>query len=751
MYKAKISLLIILVAISCHAFAQLDKQAAKAFVKRVVPTVADKFVIEEIPADNGKDVFELQSRNGKIILGGNKALSIASALGYYLKYYCRDDFGWNGNNMKLPATLPVIHQKIHRTTPYTYRYYLNYCTFNYSMSWWNWDRWQKEIDWMALHGINMPLALTGEEAIWRDVYRKMGFTDTDLDGFFSGPAYFSWLWMGNLDGWGGPLPQHWMDSHKELQKKILARERSFGMTPVLPAFSGHVPPSFKDKFPQAKLKKTNWGQGFNDVYLLDSADPMFVEIGKKYIEAQTKEYGTDHLYSSDTFNENTPPTNDSTFLSGVSKKIFQSMAAADPKAVWVMQGWLFFNSANFWKPTQTKALLNAVPNDHMIILDLYSEENPVWQKNNSYYGKPWIWNMLQNFGARMSLNGPMAHISAEPNNALHTSKSMVGIGLTPEAIEQNPAVFELMMDNVWRDSPINFDKASNHNENYTPNNIPWLVDYAERRYGKNNPQINQAWDLLIKTVYSSVPGHGGAASVIVDRPNLNIKDWKVDTAMTYDPRLLLKAWGMFVKSAAELKASDGFQYDLVDITRQVLAGYANILEPEIIKAYKLNDIAGFKRYSTQFLQLMDDMDELAATRKDFLLGRWINEARANGITPQESDLYEFNARDLITLWGDKNSPLHEYSNRQWAGLIKGFYKPRWEMFFEGLSKSMVNKEPFDNKAFESKVKDWEWAWVNKHDKYAATVSGNSVAVAGKLFKKYDLKIETTYQQVLSGR
>jgi len=148
---------------------------------------------------------------------------------------------------------------------------------------------------------------------------------------------------------------------------------------------------------------------------------------------------------------------------------------------------------------------------------------------------------------------------------------------------------------------------------------------------------------------------------------------------------------------------------------------------------------------------MDDMDKLLGTRQDFLLGRWLAAARRNGITEQESDLYEFNARDLITLWGDKNSPLHEYSNRQWAGLIKGFYKPRWEMFFEGLSKSMVNKEPFDNKAFESKVKDWEWAWVNKHDKYAATVSGNSVAVAGKLFKKYDLKIETTYQQVLSGR
>src|SRR6202012_4481160 len=253
-----------LILLHLTASAQLNKPAAEAFIKRIVPTIAKKFVVEEIPAENGKDVYELQSKGGKIILSGNKGLSIASALGYYLKIYCRDDFGWNGNNMHLSATLPVVSKKVRHVTPYQYRYYLNYCTFNYSMSWWGWERWQKEIDWMALNGINMPLALTGEEAIWRDVYHGMGFTNADLDGFFSGLAFFWGLGMGNLEGWGGPLPQHWMDSHKILQKKILERERSLGMTPVLPAFTGHVPPSFKDKFPNAKLKKTNWYQGFND-------------------------------------------------------------------------------------------------------------------------------------------------------------------------------------------------------------------------------------------------------------------------------------------------------------------------------------------------------------------------------------------------------------------------------------------------------------------------------------------------------
>lgn len=603
------------------------------------------------------------------------------------------------------------------------------------MSWWNWQRWQKEIDWMALNGINMPLALTGEEAIWQNVYKSMGFTDRELNGFFSGPAYFSWFWMGNIDAWGGPLPQHWMDTHKELQQNILERERSLGMTPVLSAFTGHVPASFKDKFPNSKVKKTNWGAGFADVNILDPDDPMFETIGKKYIEEQTKEFGTDHLYSADTFNENEPPTNDSTYLNGMSEKVYQSMTAADPKAIWVMQGWMFHNNNKFWQPQQIKALLNAVPNEHMIVLDLYSEEHPVWNRTEAYYGKPWIWNMLQNFGCNISLFGRMRQVAADPAKTLHDpeSKNMVGIGLTPEGIEQNPAVFGLMMENVWRDSPIDADA--------------WVIDYAHRRYGKINPLMDQAWKILLNSVYNDGLMEGGPESIIVARPTLANNARGVFTKLDYDPQQLYKVWSLFINAAADLKQSDGFQYDIVDITRQVLANYASPLHQQIVQAYQQKNTAAFKKYCTMYLELMDDMDELLNTRQDFLLGKWIQDARANGLTIKEKDLYEFNARDIITLWGDKGSPLSEYSNRQWSGLIKGYYKPRWELFFIYLNKSLTSGNVLDTKAFDSEVKNWEWKWVNTCDnKYSASIKGEPVEIARQLFKKYNSPILKSYQQ-----
>jgi alpha-N-acetylglucosaminidase len=398
-----------------------------------------------------------------------------------------------------------------------------------------------------------------------------------------------------------------------------------------------------------------------------------------------------------------------------------------------MQGWMFHYNASYWHPTQIQALLNAVPGDNMIVLDLYSESHPEWQKTNAYYGKPWIWCMLHNFGGNISLWGRMENAANDPSAAVHDAASgkMEGIGLTPEGIEQNPALYQLMLQNVWGNGAINLQQ--------------WLKEYALQRYGVADDGINQAWDILQRSVYSGGLTEGGQESIIVSRPTFDSASPRVLTKLHYDPKQLLDAWALFIQSAPKLQASEGFQYDVVDITRQVLANYATPLQQKFAVAYREGDTTAFKKYSAQFLELLDDMDRLLCTRKDFLLGKWIAEARANGITPAEKDLYEFNARDIVTLWGDKESELHEYSNRQWAGLIKGFYKPRWKMFFAGLNKAMTEGKTFDFAAFTAQAKDWEWQWVKSTaEKYNSVPNGNAVAEAEQLFKKYGEVIRAAY-------
>lgn len=86
--------------------------------------------------------------------------------------------------------------------------------------------------------------------------------------------------MGNMRGWGGPLPYPtWYQSQLALQHKILNRMRDFGMIPVLPGFAGHVPAAIKSLYPSAKiLRLGDWGR-FNSTYcctyFLDPSDSLF--------------------------------------------------------------------------------------------------------------------------------------------------------------------------------------------------------------------------------------------------------------------------------------------------------------------------------------------------------------------------------------------------------------------------------------------------------------------------------------------
>lgn len=700
---------------------ELDKEAAYALIKRVIPEYAGNFKVEYIPQEDGKDVFELEQDGKKIILRGNNGVSVASALNYYLKNYAHCDYSWNGSNMNIPTPFPVVPEKVHQVTPHKYRHYFNYCTFNYTSSWWDWERWQFEIDYMALNGINMPLAMTGQNAVWDRVYRKLGFGDEDMDRFFTGPAYFMWFWAGNIDGWCGPLPASWKESHEALQKQILARERELGMTPILPAFSGHVPPTFKNRYPEAKLKKTNWEGRFDDTYILEPDDPMFKKIGNMFMAEQIRTFGTDHLYGADTFNEMIPPSNDSIYLNNISKAVYQSMADVDTAAVWVMQGWLFVDKKDYWQPKQIQAYLNGVPDNGMIILDLWGEENPVWNRTESYYGKPWIWCMLHNFGGRNMMYGNASKLATEPSRVLNdpSAGQLMGIGAVPEGIEQNPMIYSLLFDQIWRKTPIELNS--------------WLKNYAHCRYGIKDENMENAWRILQKTVYAN---EGNYESAITARPTFDKDNVWAYTGIPYNPVELVAAWEYMLTSSDKLADNPCYQYDLVLVGKQVLANYATRIQQKFIEDYDTKDMPAFQRNSEEFMTLIDDMDELMATNQAFLLGKWINDAKKWGTTATESRLYEKNARDLVTLWGGKDAFLHDYAGKQWAGLFKGFYKVRWQMFIDEVALCISQNKKYNHEANDDKVRTWEWEWVNGTEEYSDQPQGDVVEVSQRMYKKY---------------
>jgi alpha-N-acetylglucosaminidase len=696
--------------------------AARGILHRLAPTKADLFLLETIPAENGRDVFELESRHGNIVVRGSSGVAIASGWNWYLKHYCHCHVSLWGNQLKLPERLPVLSEKMRRVSPLRYRYYLNFCAFSYSLAWYDWPQWERLIDWMALHGINMPLSVTGQEAIWDKVYRDLGLSDKQLADFFVGPGYLPFGWMGCIDGWAGPLPKSWIQNHLELQKKIVARERELGMTPLLQGFTGHVPAGLKEVFPQAKLERLSSWCEFPPTHFLNPQDPLFARIGKRFIEEQARQFGTDHLYASDTFIEMTPPSNDPRFLAAMGKAVYGAMQAGDPQAVWAMQGWIFVNNPGFWKPPQARAFLGAVPDDRMILLDLACENAPVWNKTEAFYGKPWIWSVVQDYGGNVGLHAGLPQIASNLREAMtspHRGR-LAGVGLVNEALGYNPVVNDLLGEMAWRSE--------------VPELKGWIRDHIQGRYGSRPATAEEAWRLLLETAYRS-PGYTGSS--LCDRPTLETNPNSIVAAPPpYDNAQLAQAWHKLLSCANELGATDTYRFDLVHVNRQVLGNLALPFRRAIVTAYQQKDRRALTTAGARLLQLIRDMDELLATREELLLGRWLADAKHWATNDEERRLYEWNARSIITLWGPRNSPLHEYAAKQWSGMLVGFYLPRWELFLRRLDASLAEGKPLNATATENALRDWEVQWTHRTDAYPTAPRGDAVAVSRRLWDTY---------------
>ena len=703
-------------------------KSANALLSRLLPEYKNHFVFKFIPKEAGRDVFEIESKKRKIIIRGNNGVSMASGLNWYLKYYCRCHVSFNYSQLDLPEPLPMVNGKVRMSSPFKYRNFFNYCTFGYTMAWWDWPQWEKIIDYMALNGINMPLAITGQEAVWQEVYRELGLNEKQIRDFFAGPAYLPWGWMGNIDGLAGPLPQGWIDSHARLQQKIVARERSLGMTPILQGFTGHVPAALKEVFPRVNIHQTTPWAGMPGTWFLDPQDPLFQKIGKSFIQKQTRLFGTDHLYDADCFNEINPPTNDPAFIAGVGKSVYSAMQSADPEATWVFQGWFLFWQADFWKAPLAKALLGSVPDRRMIGLDLYGESQPMWKKTASFYGKPWVWNVLCNLSQKVNMSGDLETMQKNLGEARESEKEnpgkLMGIGMMMEGLGYNPIVQEFITEKTWKPGQVDLKE--------------WVSAYARRRYGSNDSRLQEAWQLLLEGPYSRNITNG-YESIICSTPTLSrfFPTTEDRFGVGYDAVKVAEACRLLLECSGQLKDIPTYRFDLIHVTREMLSNLANLFNSNTTRAYQAGDAQALAENKEIFLQLIRDMDELLGTDENFLLGKWIADSRRWGATGEEKDFYEWNSRTIITMWEPaKKSQLRDYASKQWSGLLKGFYLPRWELFLDGLDISLRDGKHPDKRKFFNDLKEMELQWIRRRDKCPAEPVGDTLAVARRLFKKY---------------
>ena len=668
-----------------------DYPGVRGVIERQVPWLADRVELRACPAGEA-ETFTLRTEEDKLVVEATTANAAARGIGWYLKYCCGRSMSHRGDNLAPAAPLPLPGQPISCSTRSKYRYALNYCTYNYTMSFYTWEDWERELDWMALNGVNLMLVANGSEAVWQRTLRRLGYTEEEIAKFICGPAYNAWWLMGNVEGWGGPMPQSQIDSRVATVRKMLARMRELGIEPLMPGFYGMVPSDYAKRTDDHVIEQGKWWV-FDRPAILDPTTPEFARVAAIFYEETRKLYGDDiRFFSGDPFHEG--GSTEGVDLGAAGRAIQQAMQKHFPGSVWVLQG---------WQANPKPELLECLDRRYALVQELYGEKTANWERRQGYEGTPFIWATVTNFGERTGVNGRLQRFADEVYRAEtgEYASWMQGVGILPEGIDNNPVAYDLVLELPWHDGHVEVSE--------------WIEDYIAARYGRRDERVSAAWQIFLETVYASNMGFQGAPeNVLCARPDYKLRS--VSTwgrlAKCYDTERFAEGVRLLASARADFADSDTYRIDLVDMLRQTIANRADGVFADLMAAYDRRDRAAFDRQAGAFLSLHDLADELLAHHPAFRVDTWQRRAVSSGQTPEEQANNLYNAMVLVTYWGGDDpaeESLNDYSYREWAGMMSLYYKQRWALWFDYLSAQLEGRAAERPDFFS-----WEHEWVENH-------------------------------------
>lgn len=847
-------------------------------LERVIPGSSAHFTLSftNNTACNGICFQIWDTTDGRVGISGTSASELSAGAGWYLRDVCNMTIGWprgGGSNVFTPKVWPQVGASsaspIVRRRAVPWSYMMNVCTHSYSLVWYSWDQWTAFIDWAALSGINLVLAMTGQEEVQYKVFQKFGLDDETIRTWFNGPAFLTWSRGQNEYGnnIAGPLPRSWMQAQWGLQRQILARYRSLGIVGQLPGFQGNVPWELSQIFKDANITK----QG--DTGWMYSTDPLFAEIADAWMQTLIADFGTDHWYQLDGyFNGGTapwysgtrkqqqasaagqaspsavapqnerkekltpttktapgayPPTQNpdctwsqavpNTYLAGCENgcETFPTLAAAqaacaadyscggltlsegglpqlrsgsqplpspsnetsyyitnvnechlqnpypdwvergtaaymglnrtDPEAIWSFQGWAIIDWQSQEQALSFRGFVDAVPQGKFVVIDMSEDGSGEWQKWDyaSFFGAPFIWTTLHDFGGTDAMKGDLSHINQIPfaGMAPNFNSTVWGTGFTPEGIDQNPVYYEFIIGQNFRTAPVS-------------DIVAHTVERAHRRYGLTTfaQPIADAWALLVNSTYAQDLSVQDGTGI----PHLPGSSSQFESdRVTPTPRLCLtfNAWKKLLSAASLLPTTDleTYRYDLVNLGREVLAQLSTPMSmnfSDAMKAYTLN-AAQLQQTGNLYIQLLADVDTLVATDSAFLLGPWIESARYWGQNFTDcgnmscADFMEWNARCQLTTWNPTpagatqipGGPI-DYASKHWSGLIDDYYKVRAQLLLNLALKDAAAGKPFDQTDADEGLAHHAYSWQTATNPYPTEVVGDYLEVSQAMLSKY---------------
>jgi alpha-N-acetylglucosaminidase len=636
---------------------------------------------------------------------------------WYLKYVAHVQVSTNGIRLGAASEFPLPADIIEKETPYAYRYALNENIDGYTAPYWSWARWEHEIDLLALSGINAMIVERGMDAVLYQTFRDVGYSDGEIRGWITQPAHQNWQLMGNLCCFNGPISNSLLHKRVSSAQRIIARLRELGMTPVLPGFYGIVPADFQKKFPDAHVIPQGEWAGFTRPGWLDPRDPMFAKLAAAFYRNQRALFGDSSIYDMEVFQEG--GSSGDVSVPEAARDVQNALSAAHPGAYWMMLA---------WQGNPRQDLLGGVDRRHLFIIDIDHDRVPRDDRQKDFLGAPFLFGGIWEFGGRTTLGANIGNITERLQRLGHANGNMVGTAVFSEGMDNNPFAFDLFTEMAWRSEPVE--------------TAEWTGDYVRRRYGAADLHALAAWKVMLNTAYAiridevnfNSERDAAQESLFDTQPSLTAdraSNWSPQ-AMRYDAEVFKRALPEMLKVAPALRASETYQYDLVDIARQTLANESRMLLPQIKAAYDGKNRPRFEALTRRWLRLMDMQDQLLASNRFFLVGAWLADVRPWASNLTESARLDYDARSILTTWGDRKASedgeLHDYGNKDWAGLTRDYYRARWQAYFESLDAELGSGSP-------AVPIDWYAlgdAWNHSTQRYSGRPHGDAYAIATQI-------------------
>lgn len=694
-------------------------EPARDAAERLLGVAADGFDFARLDPADGADRYEITAKRNHVRVAATDPATAIAGVNAYLGTIGQS-ISWNGRNLDEDAALPLPSTPITASSNVSHRFYGNDTEDGYTGAYRSWEQWEREIDELAALGFNEVFMPVGSEAVYFEVLQQFGYTADEARAWIPLPSHQPWWLLQNMSGYPSGTSDELLEQRTELGRKIADRLRELDMTPVLPGYFGTVPTDFAERNAGARVEPQGGWVGFERPGWLDPNSSVFPEVAEAFYAASEQKLGASAAYKMDVLHEG--GRRGQVDVPAATRAIEASLQAARPGATWVLLGWQ--NNP----PADVAAAAN--PETTFIVDGLSDRYDGRGGLEQQWSGIPYAFGTIWNFGGHTTMGAELTTWNDRYYDWLDAEGSAVdGIAAMPEGGLNNPAAIDFFAGLAWRDGPVDVNA--------------WFDDWTERRYGVDDPELKAAWRALAETAYtlptndSYSEAHDGLYGA---RPSLSASraaTWSPGS-FSYDPDRFAEALDHLLAAAPAAGGTASYRYDLMDVARQVTSNTSRVLLPQLQQAYGMRDRAAFTQLSEEWLGNIDLLDDLVVTQPQTLFGRWIADARDAAADAAEADRLEFDARSIVTTWGDRdavNAGLNDYANREWQGLVGSYYKDRWERFFASVQTA------FDTGKAPASI-DWyavgaEFAASTDTSDFATEAEGDVVELAALAAAAWD--------------